>query len=173
MTPRRLKNFWSKVEMIPFHECWEWNAARNEKGYGIFGVHGKKVDRAHRISYRIVKGEISKGMFVCHTCDNPGCVNPAHLFLGTNLDNVRDMIAKKRNILPPAKGGWNKYTYDESIINLLGKIPDTEIARLAKVSKYAIQSERKRRGITSLPSQTKFKKGAPHPRWSQREGGVK
>ncbi len=162
------KRFWGKVRKA--QGCWEWQACVNDAGYGIFGVQNKRIDRAHRISFRLAKGEIPAGMFVCHKCDNRKCVKPSHLFLGTNQDNVADMIAKGRNSTPPPMGGWNRYSYSAEVIALLGAKPDTEIARQVGVTKYAIQRERKRRGIPALQSQTRFKKGDPHPRWD-RDGG--
>jgi len=76
--------------------CWEWNGPRDYHGYGRKTVNRKTV-RLHRLAWEWANGPIPPGMFICHRCDNPPCVNPAHLFLGTNLDNVRDMIAKKRH----------------------------------------------------------------------------
>jgi hypothetical protein len=92
-----------KVVAIPFAGCWVFMGATNSFGYGIVGSGGRgnPNDRAHRITYRHFKGEIPKGMFVCHTCDVPSCCNPDHLFLGTNQDNVNDMVRKKRNSKPP------------------------------------------------------------------------
>jgi hypothetical protein len=92
-----------KVVAIPFAGCWVFMGATNSFGYGIVGSggRGKPNDRAHRITYKHFKGEIPKGMFVCHTCDVPSCCNPDHLFLGTNQDNVNDMVRKKRNSKPP------------------------------------------------------------------------
>jgi hypothetical protein len=92
-----------KVVRIPFSGCWIYSGATNDAGYGIVGTGGRGMpnDRAHRITYRHFCGEIPNGMFVCHTCDVPSCCNPDHLFLGTNLDNVKDMIRKGRNSLPP------------------------------------------------------------------------
>lgn len=167
MSPEFLKRFWSKVNKTK--SCWEWIACVNEAGYGMIGTTGKKIDRAHRVSYRIHFGEIPERMFVCHKCDNPRCVNPEHLFIGTNQDNVNDMILKKRNSKPPSMGGWNKKVFSDEIIKLIGKHPDTHIAKLAGVSKYAIQGERSRRGIPPFPSQTRFKKNGPHPRWQPKE----
>jgi len=96
------ERFWAKVRKTK--KCWLWTAATNEKGYGIFGVR-KFTDKAPRISWRLTRGPIPEKLFVLHHCDNPLCVNPDHLFLGTNNDNVRDMFNKKRNSPPPPMGG--------------------------------------------------------------------
>lgn len=167
MNPQRQARFWAKVQKSS--GCWEWQACTNGAGYGIVGIGGKRVDRAHRVSYRLHKGEIPAGLFVCHTCDNRRCVRPDHLFLGTNQDNVDDMVTKGRNSKPPLMAGWNRYTYSDGIVACLGKMPDTELAVLAGVTKYAIQRERRRRGVPAFPSLTRFKKGDPHPRWHRRK----
>lgn len=76
--------------------CWRWlGHGSGYKGYG--GVwYGRRQRLAHRVAWEISRGPIPDGLCVCHTCDNPGCVNPAHLWIGTNADNVRDRTAKGR-----------------------------------------------------------------------------
>jgi hypothetical protein len=92
------KRFWPKVEKSD--GCWLWRAMVNPRGYGSFDVKmqdGKWRPRmAHRIAWELTNGPIPDGMFVCHHCDNPPCVRPDHLCLGTMRDNVRDMDAKGR-----------------------------------------------------------------------------
>ncbi len=78
-------------------ECWLWLGGRNKYGYGIFFKPGEQRVRAHRYAYERVHGPIPAGLVVLHTCDNPACVNPAHLQVGTRDDNNKDSVLKKRN----------------------------------------------------------------------------
>ena len=87
--------FWSKVDIKGNDECWEWKARRNHKGYGVFKNKGKS-EQAHRIAWKLTHGEIPVGTFILHTCDNPPCNNPSHLWNGTNDDNMKDMVKKNR-----------------------------------------------------------------------------
>lgn len=93
-----IKRFWSKVDKTG--DCWIWTASKNYGGYGYFGISigGKpKVYKAHRIAYILGnKKLVPKGTLVCHTCDNPSCVNPDHLFIGTDRDNTNDKMKKNR-----------------------------------------------------------------------------
>lgn len=89
-------NFLSKIKVDESTGCWEWQAGKFSDGYGCFSINRKSF-RAHRVSWKIAnKCKIPKSLLVCHTCDNRSCVNPQHLFLGSSLDNVRDMIQKGR-----------------------------------------------------------------------------
>lgn len=88
--------FYEKIYFSP-DGCWYWAAAWTAKtGYGKFTICGDDVD-SHRASYIIHKGKIPKGMVIMHTCDNKLCVNPDHLVMGTQADNIRDAVSKGRN----------------------------------------------------------------------------
>ncbi len=90
------ERFWSKVERRGADECWPWRAYQDPLGYGALRWDGK-VEDAHRVSWRLANGPIPEGLGVLHRCDNPECVNPQHLFLGTPGDNARDRVQKGRN----------------------------------------------------------------------------
>jgi rare lipoprotein A (peptidoglycan hydrolase) len=88
--------FWAKVDKSEtFDECWPWQGVVMGGGYGGFYVAGKMVG-AHRVAYELCIGPITSGLFVCHKCDFKLCVNPKHLFLGIQKDNIADMISKNR-----------------------------------------------------------------------------
>lgn len=89
-----VQRFMAKV--TPDGECWRWTAFKNWDGYGVFGI-GKKAVSAHRVSYTLFIGEIPLGLCVLHTCDNPWCVNPRHLYAGTQLQNIRDRVTRGRS----------------------------------------------------------------------------
>ncbi len=100
MKAEDIERFWSKVDRSGGpNACWLWTAHLTCKGYGQFRVAGRKgkVMRAHRVAYVLAKGVIPDDLLVCHDCpdgDNPACCNPAHLFVGTNVDNKLDWIKK-------------------------------------------------------------------------------
>jgi hypothetical protein len=108
------ERFWAKVDKRKPHECWEWQGWRNPHGYGGIsrggasgaGSHGVGT---HIISWELHNGTIPNGLWVCHHCDNPPCVNPGHLFLGTRQDNIDDMVSKSRQI-HGERVPWSKLT---------------------------------------------------------------
>lgn len=99
------RRFWASTDKRGPDECWNW-IAYTKGGYGAIRVGGRQKS-AHRVSWELHNGSIGKGLWVLHRCDNPRCVNPAHLFLGTQVDNMRDMAAKARNKPPRLHGTRN------------------------------------------------------------------
>lgn len=96
MTHRQKKNFLAKIDRSG--ECWEWSAAKFDNGYGAFQLGVGKTVRVHRLMWQIYSGiKIPDSAVVMHSCDNPSCVNPNHLSLGTPQMNNKDMVQKGRN----------------------------------------------------------------------------
>jgi len=89
-------SFLSKVKKAGITECWEWLGGKHRIGYGNFYINCTKY-QAHRYAWILENGKIPDGLCVLHKCDNRGCCNPAHLFLGTQKDNIADMVAKGRH----------------------------------------------------------------------------
>lgn len=117
LTESDIARFWLYVDKTgsgPKGECWRWTAALNDSGYGMINI-AKKAVRAHRISAVIAGKMTDHSLQVCHECDNPECVNPSHLFMGTRLDNMKDMVQKGRHAsktgrqnLPKGDEHWSR-----------------------------------------------------------------
>lgn len=129
-----MERFWSKVNKTD--SCWLWIGSTDSSGYGSFSVKdgkGRKVWSAHRFAYTQLVDAIPDGMLVCHHCDTPRCVNPDHLFLGTDADNNADMIRKGRN-RHPTGDQHGTHTKPESVrrgsSNGLAKLTEDQVLEI-------------------------------------------
>lgn len=139
------ERFWRYVKKTD--ECWEWIGNKRRFGYGSIQVAGKgsKKTPAHRLSYTMHVGPIPDGLFVMHKCDNPSCVNPDHLQLGTPKDNTQDMIAKgrKRVVAPVGEGnGKSKLTNEIALYIKKSASTNAQLARELGLSPNCIRGVR-------------------------------
>ena len=126
------KRFWSKVNKST--GCWNWTAAKSKKGYGRFKLNGK-LESPHVISYQLFYNEETKGKDVCHKCDNPSCVNPRHLFLGSRSDNMMDCSNKNRLYISQLKGinhPSSKLT-EEDVLKIKELIPNHTLKEIGQM----------------------------------------
>lgn len=119
------QRFWNKVDRRGRDDCWEWLGAKLPRGYGIIGVGdsraGSATTGAHRFSYELHYGPIPDGYYVMHSCDNPSCVNPHHLSVGTPADNNHDTVRKGRR-----KGGRDVVIGQENAVAIRRKFSAKE-----------------------------------------------
>lgn len=129
--------FWKHVDKAG--DCWVWTAYIAPHGYGALQISKSIGPRsAHRVSWEVNRGPIPAGVYVLHKCDNRKCVNPAHLFLGTQAENMRDMVSKGRSLRGEKCGRrkLNAVQVDEIRLHTLLKVPQKDIA-----AKYGITRE--------------------------------
>ncbi|CAK6604226.1 HNH endonuclease [Klebsiella phage vB_Kpn_K42PH8] len=123
--------------------CWEWQRAKAGNGYGIISIGHQRQAYAHRVSYFLFNEAISEGQLVRHKCDNPGCVNPEHLEVGTQVDNMQDCKRRGRMSRPPVSRGAanNKTKLTEDQVSYIVKSDKSiaELSRMFGVSTAAIR----------------------------------
>jgi len=137
--------FWMGV--VKSEGCWIWKLSKDKNGYGIFrgAVGDEMFTKAHRFSYALHTGDLLIGMQALHTCDNPSCVNPDHLFSGTNADNMRDKVQKGRSRVPVGEqNGHAVLTRQQVRCILKDPRPYTEIATQYNVAPSTIGSIKQR-----------------------------
>lgn len=137
-TPIRYR-FLEKIIFDGASGCWRWGGGTSPQGYGFIKRKDGAQLRAHRVAYELAVGAIPDGMFVCHRCDNPRCVRPGHLFLGSHAENMADMVIKGRSAR--LKGGLNGSAKlePEAIVTIRSSAGSyLQIARLFGVSPSAV-----------------------------------
>jgi hypothetical protein len=153
------EHFYAKTERTG--GCWEWRGGKLANGYGHlvvrFGARRKTV-LAHRYSFELHNGPIGAGLYVCHTCDNPGCVNPLHLFTGTPKDNAQDCVRKGRSHHPPGGVCHEGHRIEgDNAITVSGKVR----CRTCR-NAWARKNSKERRAAIR---EAKLAAGIPHGRW--------
>lgn len=130
----RLTDLPDRIDTIPETGCWLYSGAWTPAGYGLASIDGKR-QMTHRASWRLHRGEIPTGAFVCHRCDTPACINPDHLFLGTHEENMADMRAKGRG------NGWRKLSLEQrrEVVALASTRSQGQLSREYGVSRACIQ----------------------------------
>jgi len=131
------ERFWSRVNIAGADECWEWRSTKQTYGYGILKIKGK-MKGAHRLAWLFTNGEIPNGLWVLHKCDNPSCVNPNHLFLGTARDNAQDRARKGRNGNQNGEQGNNSKLINEQVLEIHTKYRTTSITQRELATQYEI-----------------------------------
>ena len=126
-----MERFWEKVDKS--NECWLWKASCDSYGYGHISVE-KMMVKSHRLSWELTHGPIPCGLYVLHKCDNPKCVNPEHLFLGTALDNARDRDKKGRGACGKRNGRFTSpETTPRGESHHKAKLSESDIVEIRKL----------------------------------------
>lgn len=138
----RLKSrFWAKVDKkVGQNGCWLWTGYLNQDGYGRIWIETRMV-MAHRVAYAITNSDVPENLSVCHSCDNPGCVNPEHLWLGSHLENMTDMYQKKRRKAASGKKNGTHTRPDKvrrGEKNNTAKLTPTEVAEIRNLSQQGV-----------------------------------
>ena len=129
--------FLEKVNKNGGTDCWEWTAARDNHGYGLFSIMGEMFS-AHRVAHELYIGPIPEGLCVLHKCDNPPCVNPKHLWAGTYTDNMRDMAAKGRSGDTYGERNGMAKLIAAQVLSILSEYANGHISQEALGKKYGV-----------------------------------
>jgi len=143
-TGSEVERFHASYVPVPWSGCWIWLRSTDGDGYGLHYYQGQK-HRAHRRSYELFNGSIQDGMLVCHHCDTPACVNPAHLSIGSCKDNLQDAL-KKRRFAVGEMNNKAKLTADQVEFIKTCSLPTSQLVHDFGVSKSSIN--RIKRGAT-------------------------
>lgn len=137
-TPDDVARFWSKVDQSGGPgACWLWTTGCFSGGYGAFTVR-RKVKKSHRVSWELTNGPIADGMFICHHCDNPRCVNPSHLFLGTPADNMHDRDKKGRACRTPGSERWSSKLTEADILDIRARYVPRKVTLAFLAEEYGV-----------------------------------
>lgn len=147
------ERFLEKVNVRSEKECWPWIGSIDTRGYGSIGANGgKPLMRAHRVAYELAVGPIPHGLVVCHICDNRACVNPGHLFVGTQQENVNDMIHKGRRRSYAGEGSPRaKLSVDQVMAIRLDQRRTQDIISAYQISKSTVYSIKRHETWRHLP----------------------
>lgn len=167
LRPHDFDRFWSKAVRMA-NGCLEWTACLDRVGYGQFGfVENGKVwmARAHRVAWEMARNKLEPGQYVCHRCDNRKCVDPDHLFVGTQIENMRDMINKNRPTCLAGRGEWrgskhgNAKVTEADVLAIRAEVArgkhgvQARMARKYGVSQSVVSSIVRRDTWTHLPNE--------------------
>jgi hypothetical protein len=148
--PRPLaKRFWEKVDKRCQDDCWRWIGSINTRGYETIGADGgRPLHRAHRVAFELAVGPIPQGLVVCHICDRRECVNPKHLFLGTQRETILDMIRKGRRHSSAGEQNPSAKLNAERVLAIRhdGRAPQRFLPSLPSPRQRCTRSERTRPG---------------------------
>lgn len=139
LTQEQINRFWKLVNVTYKTSCWLWKNSLDKDGYGRMRIGNRRSMKAHRISWIINTGNnIEPELLVCHTCDNPTCVNPTHLFLGTSKDNTLDMIKKGRKPRLYGKDNLNTKQSKEEVELMLSEYTPGITSQKEIAKKYGV-----------------------------------
>lgn len=133
-----IEEFWDKIDRSGgYDKCWNWISGVSV--YGTLTIDGKNY-RAHRVAWIFTNGKLSEDIDVLHSCDNPRCCNPNHLFLGNDKDNSDDKISKGRFVSNPGEKSWNHKLFDQDIFDIRKKFSTGNYRQCQLANEYKVDS---------------------------------